>query len=115
MLDRAPDGEFASCGCNLPYLDIQIHAALGEDISQDEKTLKVVTKTMALLEKNGNRLGGPNSLQIGKALEELAALIDPSDGKEVTEAIAESLAIPITVDESDEMPPPEPLMRQDNA
>ena len=45
---------------------------------------------------------------------ELGALVVRSGNKEVNKANAESLAIPTAVDELDEMPPPEPLMRLDN-
>ena len=66
---------------------------------------------MALLEKDGNRPGGPNFFQIAKAFKEF---VGRSDGKEVNKADAESLANPTAVEETDEMPPQEPLMCQDN-
>ena len=103
-----------SCWCNLPYLDIQARAALGEDISQDQEILKAARSTMALLEKDGIRPGGPNFFQIMKAFQELGALIDRSDDEEVNKANTEILAIPTAVGEPGEMPPPEPLMCQGN-
>ena len=69
---------------------------------------------MALLEKDGNRPGGLNFFQIRTAYMEISALIGCSGYKEVMEAITKSLAIPTTAEEPGEMPPPDPLMPQDN-
>ena len=100
-----------NCGCNPPYLNTQIHSALGGDISQNEKISKAAAKLMALLEKDGNRPGGPNFFQITKAYKELATLLSHSNDKQVSETIAQRLA-PTAVDEPDEMPSLESLMRQ---
>ena len=102
-----------SRGCDPPCLDIQICAAYGGGNSQDEKICKAATKLMALLEKDGNHPGGPNFSQTGGVRNEVVALLG-SDGGEVGSSIAQSLAIPTAVDEPGEMPPPEPLNRQDN-
>ena len=104
-----------SFGCNLPFLDAQIHAALGGDISQDEKIHKAATRLAGLLEKDDGRPGGPNFFQTRKAHEELVALLGHYKDKKTSETIAESLAIPTAMDEPDEMTPLEPLMRQDHA
>ena len=63
---------------------------------------------MALLEKDGNRPGGPNFFEIRKGLGEFAAL------REVDRAAAGSLATPMTVDKPGEALLPETLVRQKN-